>query len=149
MKPQYLNNFCCLGFYSFIYINNKNFFVQNLEKIKNKYKVKPLRTFINIGEALVDEKELSEISEISYPDMKSKFNLTIYRIRAGKMAWRERQNYILFIAKRKPETCNRVLCNAHTNAQSCNHAAACRTSCKSDSWWSDTVTAHAHAGRVS
>jgi len=83
-----------------IYINNKDFLSHNLDNLKDK--VSPLKTFINIGEGLVDEEELTEISRISFPDMKKKFSLSIYRMRAGKKAWRTGQSYIIFIVKKKP-----------------------------------------------
>jgi len=93
---NYAHSFAKKWLYSLgnkIYINETDFFSQGIDKINKKFTIKPLRTFIRIGEELLDKKELSEITYISYPDMKKKFGLTIYRILAGKHRWKERQKY--------------------------------------------------------
>lgn len=84
-----------------IYINGTNFLNIDIDKLKNKFKITPLKTYIRMGDDLLDKEEMSEITKISYPDMKKNFRLTIYRIRAGKKAWRKNQSYILLIAKKK------------------------------------------------
>lgn len=84
-----------------ILINNKNFFKRDLDKLKKQFKVSPLQTYIRRGEELIDEDKLTEISNLSFPDMKKNFGLTIYRLRAGKRGWRTNQHYILVIAKKK------------------------------------------------
>jgi len=81
-----------------IFINGTNFLEGS--KVKDKFKIEPLNTFIKLGDELINESELSEIVPISYPDMK-KLGLAIYRFRAGDKAWRTRQEYVLIIAKRK------------------------------------------------
>jgi len=82
-----------------ILINGTNFFVAD-DKLKGKFHVPRLQTYIKLGYELIDEEELEGITTISYPDLKKKFGLYIYRIPAKK-AWRSRQVDILVIAKKQ------------------------------------------------
>jgi hypothetical protein len=95
-----------------IYINNKDFFSINLQETIKYFKeagaldkngnVVPLQTYLNLGYELLDREELIETTNISYSDMKSKFSLTIYRIKCPpNKNWYHRQQYILFIGQKK------------------------------------------------
>jgi hypothetical protein len=85
-----------------IYINDKNFFAQDLDECKKQFKITALNTYINLGADLVDTEELRKYDTISYGDMKEKYGFVVYRISAQGIAWKSGQKYVYVIAKKTP-----------------------------------------------
>lgn len=84
-----------------ITINGKDFFDKIPNKAEETYSITPLRTQLEVGTRLIDEKELPEMTYISFPDLRRKYGLTIYKIPITKeLQWYKSQQAIYVIANR-------------------------------------------------
>lgn len=91
-----------------IYINDTNFFEQDLDKLRDKFVIAPLRTGLYIGDSLINEEELEDIKYLPFEDMKKKLGLTIYKLPVEKKGWRKLQKDILIIGKKRPGVPNEI-----------------------------------------
>jgi hypothetical protein len=67
-----------------ILINDINFFENGADELEDKFNLKPIIPFINIGEQFSDEEDNKEdeITEISYDELKSKYGYVVYSVPA-------------------------------------------------------------------
>lgn len=88
-----------------ILINDNDFFSKDIDKIKKKFSIKPLTSYIRLGELLIDEEDLDKIQTIPFYEMRRRFSYTIYKLPLTKTrkAWRPYQKDVLILARRSPD----------------------------------------------
>lgn len=80
-----------------ILINGINFFEKDLENCK--FEISPLKTYLIKGNSFISQEEEERLEQITYTDLKTKYNIGIYSMPAGDRRWRKRQDKIYFMEK--------------------------------------------------
>jgi len=90
-----------------ILINGKDFFSEGVEELEGKFNLKPIIPYISVGEDLFEESqdpEEQEVTELSYEELKCKYDHSVYRVPAYKnhkwVGWHRNQKVIYVVAER-------------------------------------------------
>ena len=107
IKDEYAHSFAkawLLRLGNQVLINGKDFLGINADKALKKFKIQPLKTWISIGTDLLDEKEIAQITEIPYQEMKHKFGLTVYSVPIDNVKvkpWVKNQRMVYVLEKKR------------------------------------------------